>query len=538
MGTCKLIKYIINWQHLLLVFAIIIFSQVSFSNECSKPEFLHEFLIRDQFSEGSTLAAGLGMMTLQKSRAYRKLEKQAGNDKDSHFFKEFIDDLNKETNEFRKRAEKIAQIIKNVQNEFQNKYGKDFSSDPVDILGNSPHRKLLRESIDVQLKANNLDYFHHDLQLMTERLNNKWTSGRQPFFTGVIRDFISRQSTLLQYEIRYFHHNEIRLYTGVQINKDQLSEAKANKESRTKDLKVLLSEYVEKLKLIRSIPGLAKDSEKPSHAKGKIAKAGIGLSMGIALEFAKPAQVFAALASCQSQLGITNEDKLKLMNSLRHQGLPSLVENAKCDQFSVKPDSISNLMDDKGEFSIGVCKLMKQQLRRMELEQEPDFDLSIKDCTSSELTVNGKSIGRFIQVDQERFDFQTENSSPASSYQFEAKFPVLYAGGVDFDPQSLECFQLKEERLIARPSCTSKLKESLLRSSPGGLGYSLAETRKNLLSSLQSCGVKSQDPMFNPLCNFSSNVRSIQLASTMYNLKCQKLFSPAQIKVKSDLMTK
>ncbi len=472
------------------------------NNNCANPNFIQEFSARANLKSGVTQMAALGVFMLPNTSAYKQLAELAKTSSDAAKMKSFVDDLHAAAEEVRRKNSVAASIIEKEQSHFENKYGKEFRKNP--ILYQEFH-----DRIEAAMNSKNVGYFsgnHGNTQALEDTIAEKWNLSENP----MMLDLMVEQKIFLAFEAKALYPVAREAFGDFASSPRAEKDFKDSARKARGSLRNLLSAEVESESAMARMRGFSKS---PSLAGG----IAMGLVAVVGAQLTQPAQAATALVKCRAELGLTNSEVRGLIDHVEMRNVPGVFDSSACASIHIAPGHLTEIMDEKGTFSNGQCNLLQRDVANWTKDQEKPFVLKNESCDQTDLSVNGQSIGQFKRIDGDRYDFEILGSG---KYRFGAAFPVQYNGGMEFDPQSIHCFQANEAENIPRSTCSSKLRDSVMDRDSGFGQASLHLSRAKMMNSKRLCEIHKDDPMFDPLCKFSKNASIIEQASVLYALKC------------------
>lgn len=240
----------------------------------------------------------------------------------------------------------------------------------------------------------------------------------------------------------------------------------------------------------------------------------------VGLESTKMVNRKKAVLKCYEGFDLTNEEIDKVSSQLDPKSVPGLFlsDQGFCDSLKLLPSASTELQDLNGFYSHGVCKLLHRELQNVVKILEPTFSVDSGNCKEESVKINNNTIGTFNRINENEVNFDIrplENS-------FGMSFPIHYASGIDFDPQTIECYRLvgksPDTKMQSVPSCSSSIRNNVAAGET--LDPKMKASRMQLFHSKQSCRTIGSKSAQIPFCKFADNAQQIRQAFSAYSIKC------------------
>lgn len=506
--------------------------------KCDDPAFGGKFAAYSALDTGKPSLAGAAMLAVvngKDSVQYKKIEHLAAKDKVFADLKSYVDLLQAEQEKAFAKSREFTKLSKDLRKKYDKAFGSDWDNNPrykdIKLFDKFTDEldKVARERGLSTYKENQTSHPHPHLKSFNEATESE-LARRSPQMKSVYMALTQFAENYVEAGIEY---ERIRALAS-QLNFQEYSKNKVNerkfRDARFKNLKEDLKQagtrYEGSLSKMVSATEIISESRSPSEKhdfsrSGRMYSAAGGGLLAVlgsgAVSFLSARNAEAAVHGCQKSWGLGTDEIRKVAMYVDGRSAPAILDTkVDCDSLKLNPGALVGLRMDTGELSGGVCQKLVQQFTEMSDRYNKPFDLEFSGCEEGHLTVGGEPVGKFVQVDATHYYFEI----PPQKRGMAMKFHIQYNGGLDFDPQAIDCIQKTGDSFVERPNCSSTVKDALRAGSLGGYINSIEGAREKLFHAKKSCKAIGTPMYAEPLCKFAENTEQIRQGFSLIAAKC------------------
>lgn len=529
----------------LLPFAILLLGQIALGSkptDCDKSTFEADLITYTALESGAAGLSVVGMLALSSDKdspQFKKLQELGKRDPVIRAVADHVEVLKQEMQNRMAVMNGYRDLFEEMNKRYESRFGKNWATakDEKDWPEVQKRKQTFSNEFDIYAREKGWpsfdDYFVN--QSNQSRFDSDYERSIEKTQKWQVPEVRSMNLALTRYSAKYLNamlwSESLKMYhamekAGLPLQTTAQSRREAQANARTK--KAAYNKAIGDM--TNAAISIAKVA--PHSQTARIGGAGLWGVLGtVGLAALGTENAEASLRGCKDKFQLKDSEISELAAHVDASSIPGgLDTKIQCGNMKLLPTALTELKSADGSYSPGVCHILDAQLKEAQSRYNKDFEINLQSCDQSEVKVDGKSIGKFVKVDSKKYYFEVSPQSKGMG----AKFQIADAGGLDFDPQAIQCFRKVGSLDQPVAECSANIRNALIMGTQ--MNVSVPQSRQKLFHAKKTCESMNSTTNAEPLCHFARHTEAIRQGFSFYSMKCatQALGSSAKQKQKSN----